>query len=130
VVAGYPVGRSLLTAVSADWAAGHDPRHALCLAVGKYIEFPEGVTQLIWAGTERSGTDTDLAVNRDRQQTTGRKAFDHGLIESLVSKQVADKKIHGWALRKTPVEIDHVEAATVGDAGERGQLVGEIDSDR
>ncbi len=119
----------MLTAVSADWAADYDPRHTLYLAVGKYIELPEGVTQLTWAGTERSRTGTHLASNRDRQQTAGRKALDHGLIESLVSKQVAEKKIHGRTLGKTPVKIDHVEPATVGDAGEQGQLLGEIDSD-
>jgi hypothetical protein len=100
------------------WAAGQDPCQALSLAVVKYLELSEGLTQLIWADSEWSGTDIDLALNRDRQQTPRREAFHHGLVESLVSKQVTEKEIHGRTLGKAIVEIDHVEAAMVGDAGE------------
>lgn len=100
------------------WSAGQDPRHALSLALVKYFEFSEGVTQLTRADSELSRTDTDLALNCYRQQAPRSKPFHHGMVKSLVSKQVTEKEIHGRTLGKAVVEIDDVEVATVGHSGE------------
>ncbi len=104
--------------------------HAVALAMNKDSELSICVTELTRASSERSRTCADLALYRNRQQTTKCKAFDHGFVEPLISKEVAKDQIHGRTFGKSVVEIHHFEAATVGDAGEHRQPTGEIDCHR
>lgn len=100
------------------WPAGQDPGHAISFFVVKDLELSEGGTQLTRAGSELSGTNADLALNCHRQQAPRSQPFDHGLVKSLVSKQVTEKENHRRTLGKAVVEVAHVEAATIGDAAE------------
>ncbi len=113
--------------------SGQDPCHAIGLALNKDSELPKGVKELTRANAERSRTRADLAEYRNCQQPTGCKAVDHGLVEPLISKEVgemAEDQIHGRTFGKPAVEIQHLEATAVGDAGKDGQLTGEIDGHR
>jgi hypothetical protein len=101
--------------------------------VNNDFELPEGVKEVTRTNTEWSRPRADLALDRNRQQPFGGEAFDHGAVEPAIPEDVgemAEDQIDERTFRKPAVEVHHIEAAAVGDAGKRCQPTGEIDGHR
>jgi hypothetical protein len=111
-------------------SAGQDPGNTITFAVVDYFKRSERVPKLSRARSELSGTRTDLAENCNCQHAPGCKPFDHRSVKSWVSEQMAQEEIHRRTGRKSLVEIDDVESASVGQLVKRCQISGEIDTNR
>ncbi len=132
---GSPGAPALGGRASLPGLSSQDPRHSIAFSFIEDFEVAERILEFARTGTltpvgELLGSDIDLATNGNSEKAAGDKPIDHCAIESEIPEQVTQQEVHRFAVGEAGIQVEDVEAASVGHPRRLNQLPSQVDGHR